>query len=49
MVNTTPGFKMKGAIEPEVSVSKMLAVIDGLTTENNGQFLDYDDGRVLGW
>ena len=49
MVNTTPGFKMKGAIEPEVSVSKMLAVIDGLTTKNNGQFLDYDDGRVLGW
>jgi len=49
MVNTTPGFKMKGAIEPEVSVSKMLVVIDGLTTENNGQFLDYDDGRVLGW
>lgn len=48
-VNTTPGFKMKGAIEPEVSVTKMLAVIDGLTAENNGQFLDYSDGRVLGW
>lgn len=48
-VSTTPGFKMKGAIEPEESVSKMLAVIDGLTSENNGQFLDYEDGRVLGW
>lgn len=48
-VNTTPGFKMKGAIEPSESVTKMLNVIDGLTAENNGQFLDYDDGRVLGW
>ena len=48
-VNTTPGFKMKGAIEPEESVAKMLKVIDGLTAENNGQFLDYEDGRVLGW
>jgi len=48
-VNTTPGFKMKGAIEPEESVMKMLKVIDGLTAENNGQFLDYEDGRVLGW
>jgi NAD(P)-dependent dehydrogenase (short-subunit alcohol dehydrogenase family) len=48
-VNTTPGFKMKGAIEPEESVAKMLKVIDGLTAANNGQFLDYEDGRVLGW
>ncbi len=48
-VNTTPGFKMKGAIEPEESVAKLLTVIDGLTPENNGQFLDYEDGRVLGW
>ena len=48
-VNTTPGFKMKGAIEPPESVTKMLAVIDNLTPENNGQFLDYSDGRVLGW
>ncbi len=48
-VNTTPGFKMKGSIEPDESVTKMLAVIDGLTAENNGQFLDYEDGRVLGW
>ena len=36
-------------IPPEESVSKMLAVIDGLTLENNGQFLDYEDGRVIPW
>lgn len=48
-VNTTPGFKMKGAIEPAESVTKMLTVIDGLTARNNGQFLDYEDGGILGW
>ncbi|MEE4184243.1 MAG: SDR family oxidoreductase [Gammaproteobacteria bacterium] len=48
-VNTTPGMTMKGNIEPEESVSKMLKVIDGLTPAQNGQFLDYEDGRVLGW
>jgi NAD(P)-dependent dehydrogenase (short-subunit alcohol dehydrogenase family) len=48
-VNTIPGFKMKGNIEPVESVSKMLAVMDGLTAESNGQFLDFEDGRVLGW
>ena len=48
-VNTTPGMKMPNAIEPEESVSKMIAVIDGLTPENNGQFLNYEDGRVIGW
>ena len=48
-VNTTPGFKLPEAIETEESVSKMLAVIDGLTPEDNGKFLDYEDGRVLGW
>jgi NAD(P)-dependent dehydrogenase (short-subunit alcohol dehydrogenase family) len=48
-VNTTPGMNMKGNIEPEESVSKMLRVIDGLTAAQNGQFLDYEDGRVLGW
>jgi len=49
MVATTPGFKMKGQIQPEESVDKMLRVIDGLSAENNGQFLDYSDGHVLGW
>lgn len=48
-VNTTPGMKMPNAIEPEESVRKMLAVIDGLTPENNGQFLNYEDGRLIGW
>lgn len=48
-VNTTPGFDMKGNIEVDESVGKMLAVIDGLTAANNGQFLDYEDGRVLSW
>lgn len=51
-VNTTkiPGLKPQpGSIEPEESVAKMLAVIDGLTPEHNGKFLDYEDGRVLGW
>ncbi|MGI9309147.1 MAG: SDR family oxidoreductase [Gammaproteobacteria bacterium] len=54
-VDTTPeemkpkGFKLPESIPPEESVSKMLAVIDGLTMENNGQFLDYEDGRVLPW
>ena len=48
-VDTTPGFKMPNAISPEESVTKMLAVIDGLTPENNGQFLNYEDGSVVGW
>lgn len=48
-VNTTPGFRMPGAIEPEESVSKMLAVINSLTPAQNGQFLDYEDGQVLDW
>jgi NAD(P)-dependent dehydrogenase (short-subunit alcohol dehydrogenase family) len=45
----TQGVKMPDIIEPDESVSKMIAVIDGLTPEQNGQFLDYEDGRVLGW
>ena len=36
-------------IPPEESVRKMLKVIDGATIENNGQFLDYEDGRVIPW
>ena len=51
-VNTTkiPGLKPQpGSIEPEESVGKMLTVIDGLAPEHNGKFLDYEDGRVLGW
>lgn len=48
-VNTTPGFSMKGNIEVDESVSKLRAVIAGLTMENNGQFLDYEDGALLAW
>jgi len=43
------GMKVPNTIEPEESVSKMLAVIDGLTMENNGQFLNYENGELLGW
>ena len=49
MVNTTPGFRLPGNIETVESVSKMLKVIDSLTPEQNGKFLDYEDGRELGW
>lgn len=48
-VNTTEGMKLPNAIEPEESVSKMLTVIDGLTMEQNGKFLDFEDGRELPW
>jgi NAD(P)-dependent dehydrogenase (short-subunit alcohol dehydrogenase family) len=50
-VNTADsmGMKRPGLIETDESVSKMLKVIDGLTPEQNGQFLDFEDGRVLGW
>ncbi|MBT8441222.1 MAG: SDR family oxidoreductase [Gammaproteobacteria bacterium] len=52
-VNTTEDMKgMKlppGSIEVEESVSKMLVVIDDLTIEDNGKFLNYEEGRVVGW
>lgn len=57
-VNTEPApgefgygknIRQPGAIEPAESVSAMLKVIDGLTIKQNGQFLDYKDGRVIGW
>jgi NAD(P)-dependent dehydrogenase (short-subunit alcohol dehydrogenase family) len=57
-VNTEPapgefgyGSKIRqpGAIEPPESVSAMLKVIDGLSAAQNGQFLDYKDGRVIPW
>ena len=48
-VNTTPGFNNPQGITPEESVTRMLEVIDGVTAENNGQFLDYADGRVIPW
>lgn len=57
-VNTEPApgefgygknIRQPGAIEPAESVSGMLKVIDGLTIAQNGQFLDYKDGRVISW
>jgi NAD(P)-dependent dehydrogenase (short-subunit alcohol dehydrogenase family) len=48
-VHTTSGTQRKGTIMPEESVSKMLVVIEGLTWENNGQFLDYQDGAIIPW
>ncbi|MDP6437192.1 MAG: SDR family oxidoreductase [Gammaproteobacteria bacterium] len=48
-VNTVPGMKLPNAIETDESVSKMLAVIDNLTPQHNGKFLDYEDGSEIGW
>ena len=50
-VNTfdSKGIKIPNIIETDESVSKMIVVIDGLTPEQNGQFLSYQDGEVLGW
>ena len=52
-VNTTEdmkGLKLPpGSIEVDESVSKMLVVIDGLTAEDNGKFLNYEEGRIIPW
>jgi NAD(P)-dependent dehydrogenase (short-subunit alcohol dehydrogenase family) len=42
-------FKQPGAIPPEQSVAGIIKVIDSLTPAQNGQFLDYKDGRVIPW
>ena len=42
-------FKRPNAIETDESVSKMLKVIENITPEQNGKFLDYEDGRELPW
>ncbi|MGB0658362.1 MAG: SDR family NAD(P)-dependent oxidoreductase, partial [Gammaproteobacteria bacterium] len=49
IVNTTLGMGFMGAIEIDESVSKMMVVIENLTMDQNGLFLDYEDGRVIGW
>ena len=49
IVNTTLGMGFMGAIEIDESVSKMMVVIESLTMDQNGLFLDYEDGRVIGW
>ncbi|MBL8224078.1 MAG: SDR family oxidoreductase [Chromatiales bacterium] len=38
---------MPGSVTPVDSVTSMLKVIDGLTPAQNGQFLDFKDGRVI--
>ncbi len=48
-VNTTPGFVNRQAISPEESVGAMLTLIDSVTPENNGQFLNYAEGRLIPW
>jgi len=52
-VNTTEDMKgMKlppNTIEVDESVTKMLRVIDNLTADDNGKFLNYEEGRVVGW
>jgi NAD(P)-dependent dehydrogenase (short-subunit alcohol dehydrogenase family) len=48
-VNTVQGMKLPNAIETDESVTKMRKVIEGLTMEQNGKFLDYADGAELGW
>ena len=48
-VNTTLGMGLMGAIDIDESVSKMMVVIENLTMDANGLFLDYEDGRVIGW
>jgi NAD(P)-dependent dehydrogenase (short-subunit alcohol dehydrogenase family) len=49
MVNTTPGISLPSAIEIDESVTKMMAVIENLTMEQNGLFIDYEDGRTIPW
>ncbi len=49
MVNTTPGIKLPGAIETKESVTQMMAVIDNLTMDDNGHFIDYKNGNKLSW
>jgi len=43
------GIKIPNMIETDESVSKMLKVIDGLTPEDNGKFLNCEDGTVIPW
>jgi NAD(P)-dependent dehydrogenase (short-subunit alcohol dehydrogenase family) len=42
-------FKQPGTIPPPESVAGIIKVIDSLTPAQNGQFLDYKDGRVIPW
>ena len=49
MVNTTPGASIPSAIEIDESVTKMMVVIENLTMDQNGLFIDYEDGRTIPW
>ncbi|MDP6437800.1 MAG: SDR family oxidoreductase [Gammaproteobacteria bacterium] len=40
--------KMPGSIKTEASVSQMLTVMDGLTLDDNGQFISYE-GESMPW
>lgn len=42
-------FKQPGAIAPSDSVAGIIKVIADLTPAQNGEFLDYKDGRVIPW
>ncbi len=42
-------FKQPGAGQPGDSVAGIIKVIAGLTPAQNGEFLDYKDGRVIPW
>ena len=42
-------LKQPGAISPGDSVAGIIKVIDNLTPAQNGQFLDYKDGRIIPW
>ncbi len=42
-------FKQPNTIQPAESVAGIIRVIDSLTPAQNGQFLDFKDGRVIPW
>ena len=42
-------FKQPGVIAPSDSVAGIIKVIASLTPAQNGQFLDYKDGRIIPW
>ena len=43
------GVRQPNTIEPPESVGKMRAIIADLTTDDNGRFINYEDGRDVGW
>jgi len=49
IVNTTPGVSMPGGMDPDESVRLMIAVIDGITADDNGLFLNFAEGEQVQW